>query len=115
MKLRYLTQYLKALFKPRSIQEIFDVVIKEDLYSSTASSRQSGYMCLALLEAKWSLLITPKEAKQAKKEIDLYLEEKDTLVGYLITKKLPHQFKDTLAIYKDWKNRPIVVVNNIKL
>ena len=97
----------------RSIQEIFNVVIKAGIYNpaKTSSSMSSAYMCYALDHAYNSKnLITGEERKAAQEAIEEYVyslcETTCWLATALSNNGLPHSPKDLLAVYQDWNNRP---------
>lgn len=93
---------LKFLFKePRSVQEIFDVVIGEGFYT-----KHSYWMCPSLRSAFVEGVISRKEMVKARREIEIYLGPHYTLESRLYFHDLPCKFSDRLAIYRDWANRP---------
>lgn len=100
-------QYLIWLFRevglipPRSVQEIFNVVLEQ-------INGSDFYMCAQLKLAQHKKLISSKECAKALKEIDAYLMEQGyyTLEVALYYSNLPCGREDRVAIYSDWDNRP---------
>ena len=98
----------------RTIQEIFDVVLANDLYPLPDEDRPA--MCNSLSSARLCRLITSDEMLQAVGDIDSYLDKlgggvKDS--AYLqrqlaITFNLDEYppVEIPLAIYRDWARRP---------
>jgi len=89
------------------VQRILDIVLESERYLNHSSHMWS---CLAV--ATLDGLITKKEELFVKEEIAKYLghtfggEHYLTLRGALIGNGKPHEDKDCLAVYRDWKNRP---------
>lgn len=84
------------------VQTIFDKVIASGRYSEA----RTLFMCTALAACLHADTLTYEEVLAAKNEIDHYLGDYNTLERALIGAGLPRQFKDRLAIYRDWANRP---------
>lgn len=95
---------LKQKMFGRTIQEVFDVVIKEGYYSKNYT--KSIFMCIALASAYNNKVITLVEYKKCKKAISRYLGNSILLKNKLTKNGLPFNFDDTLKIYLDWGNRP---------
>lgn len=101
----------------RTVQEIFNVVIAEGYYGEfpfyTDNPFMTGFMCFALDRAYQESLITFNERDLAKREISRYLKALwggiggSNLKRCLVKRGLPSTSKARLAIYKDWKNRPL--------
>ena len=89
------------------IQRILDIVLESERYQN-----HSSHMCICLAVAALDGLITKKEELFVKEEIAKYLghtfggEHYLTLRGALKCNGKPHDDKDCLAVYLDWKNRP---------
>jgi hypothetical protein len=93
----------------RNVQQIFNRVIKLGIYKDADfKDRNSRYMCLALSRAKFVGVITKEDCDKASFAIDSYLRPTEfiSLRVALSYTDLPYDFPATLAIYKDWKNRP---------
>lgn len=92
----------------RSIQEIFDVVIKGGFYEEFSKSyRSSSLMCYALRFAFRAGAITSNEGIRARKIINRYLGNcHGTLEGALCEAGHKYSFKVRKAIYLNWINRP---------
>ena len=93
----------------RNVQQIFNRVIKLGIYKDADfKDRSSRYMCRALSRAKFVGVITKEDCDKASFAIDSYLRPVEfvSLRAALSYMDLPYDFPATLAIYKDWKNRP---------
>lgn len=96
----------------RTIQQIFNKVIKEGYYPRGGKHPSFQYMCAALQYSAGAKVITGDEATKAKKSISKYLEPtgKTTLAAALRgTNAILNTVEERLAIYKDWKNRPALL------
>lgn len=99
----------------KNLQEIFNKAIDLGYYQGY---RGKIYMCFALTDMRDDCVISAWECFRARRKIKQYLYEIDnaksgysyacTLELSLLRRGLPHEDKDLLAIYKDWKNRPRV-------
>ena len=98
----------------RTIQEVFDVVLVNDLYPLLDDGFPA--MCHSIARAWRYNLITTDEKHQAFDDIDSYLAE--LYVGEMVSAYLQRQLAITfnldecppveilLAIYRDWARRP---------
>lgn len=84
------------------VQAIFNKVIASGRYSESGTR----FMCTALTLCLRQCLLPHEEVMLAKNEIDQYIGDYQTLGRVLEDSGLPFMFKDRLAIYKDWANRP---------
>ena len=91
------------------VQDIFDKVIEGEYYCESFED-----MCLSLKVAFEYEYITYGEYMYAFEQIKRYMgvdlgegvRDVGALVCLLRKNNLPHSFEDTLAIYKDWENKP---------
>lgn len=100
----------------RTTQEIFNLAISTGLYSDGVKRYvecpdgierlSTPHMCFALISLEFSGQITFCEHYQAETEIQEYLANWGYLEEALLSNDLPFSFKDRLAIYMDWENRP---------
>lgn len=106
----------------RSIQEIFDKVIRAGLYDDFHQEPELyktveidgeeyaayPYMCNALASAECAGVITESERMLAQEAIDAYLDPTDRayLINALYVNGLPNEFEDRLKIYNNWEKRP---------
>lgn len=98
----------------RTVQEIFNVIIEQDIYNDTIGSL---FMCPALKFAKSRQLISEEEKKSALEAIHEYFasfgfSSAEPLVDILEHSELPNTFEDTKAIYLAWDKRPALTYNN---
>lgn len=95
--------------KTRTVQEIFNVVIKNNLYSIESGN---VHMCVALYDASVYNIISTEDYYKAKESIKNYLGS----IAFLSTKleylNRPSDFEARLAIYKNWKARPRTKLKN---
>lgn len=95
-----LHQFLKNR-RDRITQRAFDKVLSQGLYG------KSNFMCFIL--ARTNNALTNTECRVATKSIKRYLGHHKMLAAALRDNDLPFTYKDRLAIYRDWKNRPDIV------
>ena len=90
--------------EPRDIQTIFNVAIESGHYNEHGTD----WMCGALKQCTREGFITHLEYDIACEDIYKYLDTTDCafLETALRESRLPSKFKDRLAIYKDWANKP---------
>lgn len=88
------------------VQAIFDKVIREGFYPSFSSLEG---MCFCLAKAKKARLITEQERELANYSIGIYLQHHPAYLSMALKLTgLPFDMESCLAIYKDWKNRPVL-------
>lgn len=115
----------------KTIQEIFNLMIKEDLYWPQGSGAHIDkvrmpypYMCISLDKAKRLEIISKEECQRAREEIFYYMREllpdvdllKSPAMGHVlgcvtdeIDADLLYTPEKGLALYSDWENRPRTV------
>jgi hypothetical protein len=91
----------------RSVQQIFNVVIDNGIYTHISSKNSSQLMCMSLSIAYYQKLITKTECLKAKAAIHEYLgDDYMFLEKFLQDNGYYFGFVARLTIYKDWENRP---------
>lgn len=110
----YLKNFFRPLFyEPRSIQEVFDIVIANNFYRHKRMKNVNNenvsepFMCFALELAHYYGYITSEELVRNQNAIDRYLGNPSMpLTAMLQHNGFPHKPVDTLAVYLDWANKP---------
>lgn len=103
--------------KRKTIQQVFDLAIETGAYDF-----DNRYMCHAIDTLAVQGLIADHESIKVKTAINKYIgqviyEDGSKVISLhsaLSIRKIPNDFYDRLAIYKDWANRPRLSARKIR-